>query len=126
MKRVIIELPSLSALGGADETDVALLLRDALGEFVSKRTPTDTYVENRYPHLRGRHRTLKEAEVSRRIGWAKSIAEGDVELELPSACTTCDGDGTVAVPHKEDPRGWRDCVPCGGRGFETKRTKGGE
>jgi hypothetical protein len=55
-------------------TDVSILLRDALGEFVDKRSKPD-YVTNRYKDLQPYFLARKTLEVSKRIALASILSK---------------------------------------------------
>jgi len=83
--KLVIDISDQFAQGlkilGLNEEQAGLLLRDALGEFVSARHPVSTYVSNRY---KGNHLSFQEskiAEVMTRITWATFIKAGQVRLE---------------------------------------------
>ena len=80
--RVVIELRFAHEVDNADAADLELLLRDAMGEFVDRRTPARAYVEDRYREMGGAHRAAKVAEVEKRLRWAKAL-RGKVTIEHP-------------------------------------------
>lgn len=78
--KIILELPSDF---NADESDLKQLLRDALGEFVSARTPISTYVNERYGGFAPGQTflALKRAEVQKRVLWAAELGYAAIRKE---------------------------------------------
>lgn len=60
-----------------EATEIELLLRDALGEFIARRTPAVEYVERRY----FRPSTAKVEEVLRRVQIAKNLMKASAREE---------------------------------------------
>ncbi len=82
--RIVIELPDhvADAVVELSKTiDLGTLLRDALGEFASRRTPTETYVRVRYAALTKKSQASKVDEVERRIAFAEAIHSGVARVE---------------------------------------------
>lgn len=69
--------------GIVDEQDVRQLLRDALNEFESPRTPVDRYVAERYSSQPEAFRKKKEEEVKKRIKISMQLRRqlGNMKLE---------------------------------------------
>ena len=96
--RIIIELPDhvADAVVELSKTiDLGTLLRDALGEFASRRTPAAKYVAERYPgvSMTTTARARKIDEVERRIAFAEAIHSGvaRVETETLQELRQCQG-----------------------------------
>ncbi len=67
--RIVLDIPGVESLP-LDEAEVTQLLRDAIGEFISNRTPTTAYVLDRYKGQSLNFISQKQEEVSKRIGCA--------------------------------------------------------
>lgn len=63
-------------------TDLGTLLRDALGEFVSRRQPAKEYVAKRYASQGDRFTTYKVREVEKRCELAEILKRGFVTIEI--------------------------------------------
>lgn len=70
------------------EQDVGQLLRDALGEFVAKRTPTEEYVDKRYHLCSSSLRSSKLQEVFNRVMFAEMLIKATISVEQ-SGCASC-------------------------------------
>ena len=82
--QIVIELPDhvADAVVELSKTiDLGTLLREALGEFASRRMPIKEYVAKRYGHQKPKSRTSKYDEVERRIAFAKAIRSGVARVE---------------------------------------------
>ena len=84
--QIVIELPDhvADAVVELSKTiDLGTLLRDALGEFASRRTPAAKYVAERYPgvSMTTTARARKIDEVERRIAFAEAIHSGVARVE---------------------------------------------
>ena len=82
--QIVIELPDhvADAVVELSKTiDLGTLLRDALGEFASRRRPIEEYVAKRYGHQKPKSRTSKCDEVERRIAFAEAIHSGVARVE---------------------------------------------
>jgi len=76
---IVIDLPEhvADAVVELSKTiDLGTLLRDALGEFASRRQPVKEYVDKRYGHQKPMSRDRKCDEVKRRIAFAEAIHSG--------------------------------------------------
>ena len=76
---IVIDLPEhvADAVVELSKTvDLGTLLRDALGEFASRRTPVGAYVQERYTTVTALSRAKKCDEVERRIAFADAIHSG--------------------------------------------------
>jgi hypothetical protein len=76
---IVIDLPGHVADVVAELSktiDLSTLLRDALGEFASRRTPVATYVRVRYCAVSKTSQGKKVDEVERRIALAEAIHSG--------------------------------------------------
>jgi len=80
--KIIIDLVGLN-IPGLDEQQAGVLMRDALGEFISARHPVSDYVGSRYNGQSESFRKDKLAEVQKRVIWAAVIKAGRVTLEKP-------------------------------------------
>ena len=95
---IVIDLPEhvAEAVVELSKTiDLGTLLRDALGEFASRRQLSETYVTGRYPSLSSKARASKIDEVARRIAFAEAIYSGVarvVQEKLPEL-KQCQGIG---------------------------------
>lgn len=96
--QIVIELPDhvADAVVELSKTiDLGTLLRDALGEFASRRTPAAKYVAERYPgvSMTTTARARKIDEVERRIAFAEAIHSGvaRVEMETFQELRQCQG-----------------------------------
>ena len=101
--QIVIELPDhvADAVVELSKTiDLGTLLRDALGEFASRRMPATKYVALRYNTTSGSF-DRKVDEVERRIAFAKAIRSGvaRVEMETLKELRQCLGIGNY-------PTGW--------------------
>jgi hypothetical protein len=65
-----------------NEADLALLLRDALGEFMSTRTPVDEYVAKRYQGESEKFLTNKGYEVRKRLLWADALHSASSDITI--------------------------------------------
>lgn len=83
--KLVIEIPDsfVQGLGalGFDEQQAGILIRDALGEFVSTRSPAGDYVDRRYRDHGSRFRHDKVSEVVKRNAWATVVKAGVIKLE---------------------------------------------
>ena len=80
--QIVIELPDhvADAVVELSKTiDLGTLLRDALGEFASRRTPAAKYVAGRYLGLAAS--AWKVDEVARRVAFAEAIHSGVARVE---------------------------------------------
>jgi hypothetical protein len=80
--KLIIDLEGLN-LPGLDAEQAGLMVRDALGEFISARHPITDYVSERYRGQSDLFKKNKLAEVQKRVIWAAIIKAGRVSLEKP-------------------------------------------
>jgi hypothetical protein len=74
---IVIDLPEhvADAVVELSKTiDLGTLLRDALGEFASRRKSSETYVTMRYPSLSSKARASKIDKLNRSPGVARRIA----------------------------------------------------
>jgi hypothetical protein len=83
---IVIDLPDhiADAVVELSKTiDLSTLLRAALGEFASRRTPAKAYIEKRYgsQSLKFQSAQKKIDEVERRIAFAKAIHSGVARVE---------------------------------------------
>ncbi len=75
--------------------DLSTLLRDALGEFASARTPVEKYVKQRYAEADFRFRMRKQREVEKRIRVAELLGKADVTIEIANAKRFADDESRV-------------------------------
>lgn len=84
--KIILELED--DLTGQETTDLRYLLTDALGEFVSRRTPAINYVESRYEDLAARRADIGEpfnvkvGQVLRRTALAKKLVTAAHDMKI--------------------------------------------
>ena len=102
--QIVIELPDYVADAVVELSktiDLGTLLRDALGEFASRRTPAAKYVAERYRLVPSTAYDRKVDEVERRIAFAEAIHSGvaRVETETLKELRQCLGIGNY-------PTGW--------------------
>ena len=85
--KLVIEIPEQFAQGlkdlGLTDHEAGLLIREALGEFISARHPVADYVKKRYPRESGYSNMFlddKDKEVQKRIAWAICLKIGEVKV----------------------------------------------
>lgn len=90
--QIVIELPDhvADAVVELSKTiDLGTLLRDALGEFASRRTPATKYVALRYNITSETSFDRKVDEVERRIAFAEAVCAGAARVETETLKELC-------------------------------------
>ena len=111
--KVVVTFELTDAAFAADERQLRLLLRDALGEFCSQRRPVAEYVAKRHHYLPDGARGEKVLQVAWRVGLATALHDNfEVKVVPPEEVEACKCGYDDHGGAKDSPCPNCGCEPC--------------